>query len=153
MRRFQYKLESLLQIKMKLEDQAKLAYGNARMKLTKEEEKLEQLVIRKNTYEQELRLLRSDKLDILEIKRCEQAIDVIIMNIKQQTTIVKNAAHRLEVARIRLSEAMVERKTQEKLKEKAFEEYLSEFNSEERKEVDELNSFGYNDPSFHKEDI
>jgi flagellar FliJ protein len=73
-------------------------------------------------------------------------------NIKQQMTAVKNAVHRLEIARIRLSDAMIERKTQERLKEKAFEEYMLEFDAEERKEVDELNSFNYSKPAFNGED-
>jgi flagellar FliJ protein len=153
MKKFKYKMESILQIKSKLEDQTKIAYGNARMILTREEDKLEQMIKQKGSYEDNLRLLRSDRLDLLKIKQCEQAIDVIKMNIKQQNTAVKNAAHRLEVARIRLNNAMVERKAQEKLKEKAFEEYLLEFDSEERKEIDELNSFNYSNPSFHEEDV
>ncbi|HWT76298.1 MAG TPA: flagellar export protein FliJ [Mobilitalea sp.] len=152
MKKFIYSMENLLQIKQKLEDQMKIAYGNARLRLTMEEEKLEQMESRKKSYEEELRSLRSDRLDIIKIKQCEQAIDVMKMNIKQQATVVKNAAHRLEVARIRLSDAMVERKTQERLKEKAFEEYLLEFDAEERKEIDELNSFHYSNPTLPEED-
>lgn len=152
MKKFRYRMENLLQIKLKLEDQMKIAYGNARMRLTQEEEKLDQLKLKKGSYEDELRKLRSDILDIMKIKLCEQAIEVMKQNIKQQTTAVKNAAHRLEVARIRLSDAMVERKTQERLREKAFEEYLLEFDAEERKEVDELNSFNYNNPKLSEED-
>jgi flagellar FliJ protein len=139
-------MENLLQIKFKLEDQMKIAYGNARIRLTQEEDKLDQMKKKKASYEEELRFLRTDRLDILKIKQCEQAIEVMKQNIKQQMTAVKNAAHRLEVARIRLNDAMIERKTQERLKEKAFEEYLIEFDAEERKEVDELNSFHYNNP-------
>jgi flagellar FliJ protein len=145
-------MENLLQIKRKLEDQMKIAYGNARLRLTKEEEKLERMVQKRITCEEELRLLRSDKLDILRIRQCEQDIEVMKQNIRQQTTAVKNAAHRLEIARIRLNDAMVERKTQERLKEKAFEEYLLEFDAEERKEVDELNSFHYSDSMLSEED-
>lgn len=152
MKKFIYPMENLLQIKSKLEEQAKIAYGNARLRLTQEEEKLEQFVKIKTAYEEELRALGSGKLDILKIKQCEQAIDTMKSNIKQQTTVVKNATHRLEVARIRLSNAMVERKTQERLKEKAFEEYLQLFDAEERKEVDELNSFRYNKPNPSEED-
>jgi len=152
MKKFQYNMENLLLIKMKLEDQAKIAYGNARLRLTKEEQKLEQMVQKKLSYEDELRVLRSAILDLLKMKQCEQAIEVMKMNIKQQTTVVKNANQRLEVARIRLSDAMVDRKTQERLKEKAFEEYLLEFDAEERKEVDELNSFHYNNPTLDEED-
>jgi flagellar export protein FliJ len=152
MKKFQYQMESILQIKLKLEDQAKNNYGNARMRLNQEEEKLEQLFQQKGSYEEDLRKLRMNCLDLLEIRMCEQAIDVMKMKIKQQTATVKNAAHRLEVARIRLNDAMVERKTQERLKEKAFDEYILEFNSEERKEVDELNSFNYNKPTFQEEE-
>ncbi len=152
MKKFRYSMENLLQVKMKLEDQVRIAYGNARQRLTMEEEKLESMYLRKSTYEEELRYLRSDKLDIFQIKQCEQAIEVMKLNIKQQTTVVKNAAHRLEVARIRLHDAMVERKTQERLKEKAFEEYLLEFDAQERKEIDELNSFLYSNPALFEED-
>lgn len=152
MKKFRYSMENLLQIKLKLEDQAKIAYGNARYKLTLEEEKLEQMKNKKTSYEEELKYLRSGRLDLLKIKQVEQAIDVMKLNIKQQTTVVKNAAHRLEVARIRLNDAMAERKTQERLKEKAFEEYMLEFDSEERKEIDELNSFQYSNPKDDEEE-
>ncbi len=153
MKKFRYKMESALQIKIKLEDQMKIAYSNARLRLTQEEEKLEQMNKAKDAYENELRLLRSGKLDLQKILLGEKAIDIVNKTIKQQTSAVKNAAHRLEIARIRLSDAMVERKTQEKLREKAFEEYLLEFDIEERKEVDERNSFHYSNPALHKEDI
>lgn len=153
MKKFMYKMESVLQIKFKLEDQAKIAYGNARHRLSIEEEKLQKLVNQKSSYEDEMKILRLDRLDLFKIHQCTQAIDIMKINIKQQTTTVKNADHRLEVARIRLHNAMVERKTHEKLKEKAFEEYLLEFDSEERKEIDELNSFHYSNPALQKEDI
>lgn len=145
-------MENLLQVKKKLEDQAKIAYGMARLRLTKEEEKLEQLKQRKDGYENELRSLRSNKLDLLKIRQCETALEAMGQSIKQQTTAVKNAAHRLEIARIRLNDAMVERKTQERLKEKALDEYMLEFDAEERKEVDELNSFNYSKPALDGED-
>ncbi len=153
MKKFQYKMESIFQIKTKLEDQAKLVYGNAKAKLMTEEEKMLLMQRKATAYENELRCLRSDRLDLLKIRQCEQAIDVLKMNIKQQATIIKNAAHRVEVARIRLNDAMVDRKTQEKLKELALEEFMYEYELEERKEADERNSFNYSNPAFHKEDI
>ena len=145
-------MENLLQVNKKLEDLAKIAYGVARLRLTKEEEKLDNMMLRKKAYENELRELWSAKLDLLKLKQCEQAIEVMRLNIKQQNSVVKNAAHRLEIARIRLNDAMVERKTQERLKEKAWDEYILEFDAEEQKEVDELNSFNYSRPAFNEED-
>lgn len=152
MKKFKYSMENLLQVKLKLEDQAKIAYGNARLRLTKEEEKLELLEKRKASYEDELRRLRTDILDLMKIRHTEEAIDIMKQKIIQQIAAVRNAAQRLEVARIRLSNAMVERKTQEKLKEKAWEEYLLVFDAEERKAVDELNSFNYSNSTPGKED-
>jgi flagellar FliJ protein len=145
-------MENLLQVKKKLEDQMKIAYGIARQNLSKEEEKLELMTRKKISYENELRLLRSDRLDILHIKQCEQAIEIMKKNITQQAAAVKNAQHRLEVARIRLNDAMINRKTQEKLRENALEEYMLEYEAEEQKEVDELNSFNYSGPEHIKED-
>lgn len=145
-------MENILQVKKKLEDQMKIAYGTARMRLNKEEEKLESMIQKETSYQDQLRVLRSDRLDIMQIKQCEQAVEFMKMNIKQQNIAVKNAAQRLEVARIRLHDAMVERKTQERLKEKAFDNYKIEYDAEERKEVDELNSFNYNNSKPDEED-
>ncbi len=152
MKKFRYSMENLLQIKRKLEDQARIAYGTARLRLTREEEKLEQFKQRKTSYEDELRSLQTAKLNILQIRQCEHAIEQMKESIKQQATVVRNAAHRLEVSRIRLNDAMVERKTQDRLKEKALDEYMLEFDAEERKEIDELNSFHYSSEALYEED-
>lgn len=151
MKKFKYSMENLLQVKLKLEDQAKIAYGNARLRLTKEEQKLKNMEITKASYEDEMRSLRSDILDITKIKQCADAIEVMKQNIKLQLTVIKDAQQKLEEARVKLHHAMVERKTQEKLKEKAWGEYLLEFDMEERKEIDELNSFRYSNPAKGKE--
>lgn len=152
MKKFRYNMENILQVKLKLEEQAKIIYGNARLRLTKEEQKLEQMEKQKASYEDELRSYRSDKLDIMKIRHSAEDIEVMKNNIKQQIIAVKNASQRLEVARIRLNDAMVERKTHDKLKEKAFLNYMLEFDSEERKEVDELNSFHYSNTPLGEED-
>lgn len=152
MKKFNYSMESLLKIKVKLEEQAKIAYGNARIRLTQEEEKQKLLEMKKEAYENELRNLRSDRLNIIKIKQCQEAIEIMKVSIKQQILIVKNATQKLEVARIRLNDAMVDRKIQDKLKEKALEEYMLEMDAEERKEVDELISFNYSNPTLSKED-
>lgn len=136
-------MESILQINIKLEDQAKNNYSNARNRLTEEEERLAQINKRKKTYQDELRQLKSMKLDLLKIKECEQAIEFMEHKKQKQSNIVRNAENRLEIARIRLNTAMIERKMQEKLKENAWAEYLEEYEAEQQKEVDELNSFNY----------
>ncbi len=153
MKKFRYSMENLLQVKVKLEDQAKIAYGNARLILNREEDKLKELESKKALYVDEQRSLRQAKLDLLKIKTSEEAVKIMEEKIKQQQMVVRNARQRLEVTRIRLNNAMVERKTQEKLKDKAWENYRLEFEAEERKEIDELNSFQYSNPRLIEEDI
>lgn len=152
MMKFKYKMQNILDIKLKIEDQEKLLYSDARGKLTQEEEKLKLLEDRKVAYEQELRNTIQVKLNLLEIKRLENAVENLKYYIKLQLLEVKKAEKALEVARIRLNKAMMERKTHEKLKEKAWDNYLIEMNSDERKEVDQLVSFQYNNPTEYEED-
>ena len=135
MKKFKYSMESILQINIKLEDQAKNNYSNARNRLTEEEERLAQINKRKKTYQDELRQLKSMKLDLLKIKECEQAIEFMEHKKQKQSNIVRNAENRLEIARIRLSTAMIERKMQEKLKENAWAEYLEEYEAEQQKKL------------------
>lgn len=152
MTKFIYKMESILQIKYKMEEQAKTAYGNAHARLIKEQKKLEELVDKKQYYEDKLTNLMHSKLKILDIKQCENDIEIMKYYIKLQQVEVKKAEQQLEAARIRLNDAMVERKTHENLKEKAFEAFMLEYEAEQRKEIDELVSFQYNNPTDDQEE-
>lgn len=152
MTKFIYKMESILQIKYKMEEQAKTAYGNAHARLIKEQKKLEELVDKRQYYEDKLTNLMHSKLKILDIKQCENDIEIMKYYIKLQQVEVKKAEQQLEAARIRLNDAMVERKTHENLKEKAFEAFMLEYEAEQRKEIDELVSFQYNNPTDDQEE-
>lgn len=145
-------MESILQIKYKMEDQAKTAYGNAHAKLINEQKKLEELVNKRQYYEDKLTNLMHSKLKLLDIKQCENDIEIMKYYIKLQQIEVKKAEQQLEAARIRLNDAMVERKTHENLKEKAFEAFMLEYEAEQRKEIDELVSFQYNNPTDDQEE-
>lgn len=147
MTKFIYQMENILNIKYKMEDQAKTAYGAARMKLSEEEDKLFRLKLKIVKYQDKIRILMQSRLKLLDIRMCEEAIEVTKHHIKQQQLAVKKAEQQLETARVRLNAAMLERKTHEKLKEKAFENFCMEFEAEERKEIDELVSFKYNNPT------
>jgi flagellar FliJ protein len=145
-------MESILKIKIKLEEQAKITYAEARNRLTIEEEKLSNLENKKIFFEDEQREQTKNRLYINKIKQLSEAIDIMKEKIEQQTAIVRTATQRLEIARIRLNSAMIERKTQEKLKEKAWHEYMMEVTAEEQKEIDERNSYNYSDFLLYEED-
>lgn len=143
MKKFIYRMQSVLDIKYKIEEQERVNYGLAKAKLIEEEKKLQVLVCRKDEYQQKFRSLVNDSLKVKEIIHALKAVDTMKDMIYMQIQVVKREEQLVEVARIRLNAAVVERKTQENLKEKAFEEFKIEYELEERKEIDELVSFQY----------
>ncbi|MBQ4531510.1 MAG: flagellar export protein FliJ [Lachnospiraceae bacterium] len=143
MTKFVYKMQNILDIKFKLENQAKTSYANARAKLEEEEEKLRALRAKRTDYEENYRRVLSDVLDIRELNFCMQGMEQIQEAIKNQIVAIHVAEMNLEAAREHLQEVMQERKTHEKLKEYAFDEYVKEVSAEESKEIDELVSYNY----------
>lgn len=143
MAKFKYRMQNILNIKYKLEDQAKTEFMLANRKLQEEEVKLQQLKERKAFYEEEGRSLLASTLKLDKIKQNREAIISMEELIKKQLVCVEEAKRQVERKAARLSELMQERKAQEKLKEKAFEEFLQEENAKESKEIDELVSFTY----------
>lgn len=143
MARFLYKMQNILDIKEKLEEQAKMEYAQARIRLNEEEDRLAHLRRRKSEYESAACGLLSDTLKIREIKDNHTAIRKMQELIASQKIAVAAAERALEAKRQKLQEVMQERKTQEKLKEHAFEDFVRELNSAESKEIDELTSYSY----------
>ena len=143
MAKFVYRMQNILNIKNKLETQAKNAYVAARNRLNEEEERLNGLFQQKKSYEDAYRRQLAGVINVRDITMCKNAIELSKNMIKRQLVEVKVAGKNLEAAQIRLNEVMKERKIQEKLKEKAFEEFLQELNDQEKKEIDELVSFRF----------
>lgn len=143
MAKFIYKMQNLLTIKEKLEDQAKSAFGAAKAKLDEEEAKLLALEGKKEGYEKLLSEKMEGKLNIMEIRQTEDAIEIMKYKMKMQSIAVTTAMQQLELSRIKLNEAIQERKIQENLKEQAFLNFMEELKAEEQKEVDERVSFMY----------
>lgn len=143
MAKFKYRMQNILDIKQKLEESAKMEFGEANVRVMEEEEKLAVIEDRKRAYENEAGRLRSAKLQVADIKNNTKAISVLGDMKKVQESEVDKAKNILEQKRVKLQVAMQERKTQEKLYENAFEEFVREENARESKEVDELTSYVY----------
>jgi len=140
---FRYKMQSILDIKLKMETQAKQEFAQAKLILDREEEKLEALYARKREYEERAKDLLNGKLDLQEISDNNVAILRTDEFIAEQKKRVSKAEQLLEKARVKLQEVMRERKVQETLKEKAFEAFLQEEKQQESKEIDQLTSYKY----------
>ena len=138
---FRYKMKNVLDVKMKLEDQAKAAFAEAMAILNAEEEKLQNLIDRREWYEEEGRRMRSASIDVGELRDNTRALDNLKEQIEAQRENVKTAQAGVDRARNELNVAMQERKIQEKLRDNAFEEFVHELNAAESKEIDELVSY------------
>ena len=74
MAKFAYRMQSILDIKEKMEGQAKIAYGVANAKLMDEQGKLQQIMIRKAGYESQARNLVNGTIDVPKIKECKRCL-------------------------------------------------------------------------------
>ncbi len=145
MAKFAYRMQNILDVKMKMENQAKISYGIANAKLMDEQAVLREIMRRRAGYENEARELVSGTIDVQKIRDCKRAIDTMKSKQRTQMMNVHVAEKNLEAARLHLNKMMVERKTHEKLKERAFEEFKQELQYAENKEIDELVSYTYHD--------
>lgn len=141
MARFRFSLQNVLDIKVKMETQAKQEFSAAAAKLEEEENKLGNLIQKKWNLEAEAVRLLEGNLNFRDIddnslsrRQTEEAIEA-------QKLEIKKAEELLEMARVKMAEAVMERKTYERLREKAFEEFVREENRAEGKTVDELTSY------------
>lgn len=142
--KFRYKMQNILDLKEKMEEQAKTEFSAKTEKLRREELKLTLIYDDINKYEDKIRSMNNDRLDILELKQCNNAINIKKHQAKAQQKVIVMAEKDVDIARGKLNQVMVDRKTQEILKDKAFEEYKRELEAEESKEIDEIVSFQYN---------
>ncbi len=145
MAKFKYRMQNILNVKMKLESQAKIAYGIANQNYLEEQRKLQEIILRRTGYEKALKETMTGVIDVRKVSHARNDVNTMKTLMRRQMIEVHKAEMALEDARKALNEVMIERKTHEKLKEKAFEQYKEELKAEESKEIDQLVSYTYND--------
>ena len=123
MAKFRYSLQNILNIKEKMETQAKQEFGTAQAALNVEIEHLERLKARRREYEEESGGLLQGKLDLRAIEENKEAL------LKMDSLV---AAQCIRV---------------DKAKENVFEAFLQEENHAESKAIDELTSYTYGQKS------
>lgn len=136
-------MQGILDIKEKLETQAKVEFTLAQNRLDEENEKLTTLQTRKENYLQEGRKLRKNELHVKDLRENRDAILRMDDFIKNQMKVVAAAEKEVDRARAKLNQVMQERKTHDRLKEKALEAYKAEENKEDAAIINELTSYTY----------
>lgn len=141
MAKFRYKMQSILDVKEKLENKAKQDFAQANARLDAEKVKLVELQKRRSYYMEEGLRLRLEKIDIRKIRENKMAVLKMDEYIKNQMVQINLASREVEKARSVLQTLMQERKAHEKLKENAFEEFMKEEQAQESKEIDQLTTY------------
>ncbi len=138
---FRFRMQSILDMKAKLEEQAKIEFAQAQQKLMEEQELLSQVIRRKEDYIAYGIELRNQAINVQEILDNKSAIEYMQELEKQQRLAVNVAQKGVDAASRKMMDAITQTRTYEKLKEHAFEEFLQEENRAESKEIDQLNSY------------
>ena len=99
MAKFVFKLQNILSIKEKLEDQAKAEYGMEIIKLREEEDCLKLLIHKKESYQQELKEALAQILVLFEIKKLEHGVEIVKDRIEMQKIIIKKQQKKVDQAR------------------------------------------------------
>ena len=98
--KFRYSMQSVLDIKYRLEDQAKGVYAAAKLRYEEEVEKKERLEEQKRRYEDALQKLMLNRLDFREIQFTKTGIEAIEDAIKKQKRAVAIAKHEIGRAHV-----------------------------------------------------
>ena len=147
---YKFKMQSVLDIKEKLETQAKQDFANANLKLLEEEALLDKIVRKKEGYVEEGVKLRDGIIDPVAIEINKRAVEVMEDQEEAQKKEVAIARKNVDAARKKMMDARMETKTYEKLKEDDFNEFMMEQGKIESKDIDELNSFRFSERAKSK---
>jgi len=142
--KFIFRLESLFQVKIKLEEQCKLEYGLALAALEAEKQKKAAMEAQRQETLHSFKSKLAVAVDSEAFRQHNLFLDALKHRIHAQEKVIAKAEAFAEEKRLALVEAMKERKTLEKLKETEYEEYLLEENKAEQKRVDAIVSYQFN---------
>ena len=138
---FKFQFQSILDLKVRLEDAKKNEYGRIIALLNEEKEVL-------NSYKKEMLDLQenikgkiSAGFTVTEIITMNQYIVIIDNKIQRQNKKIEELKILVEKKRLELVQAAKEKKMFETLKEKKFEEYREMMNRREQQDIDELITF------------
>ncbi len=147
MAKFIYEMQNILDLKEQMQTQAEQAFGAALQIVATKEEDLRTLRLKKLDYEDAYRKASKGNVVIRDLNDYNKAIANVNAQIKAKLVELEVANKNLELARVKLDNAMKEKKIYEQLKEAAFEEFKIELQKEESKEIDELVSYTYSTKS------
>ncbi|PYG89821.1 flagellar FliJ protein [Ruminiclostridium sufflavum DSM 19573] len=145
MQKFAFRLESVLKLKVQMEDNAKNNLARSTKELERQKAYLEELNNVKNASVSSLSGEVDEGIPVYRVRLYNNYLSLMKEKIINQKENVNVAQDNVDTNREGLIKAMQERKVIEKLKERKFEDYIKEQNKSEQIIIDELNSFKFKD--------
>ena len=141
---FNFKFQSILDLKIRIEDQKKSKYGEAKEELNHQQDKLN-VLLEERGYQYNLMRDKGKKgLTPKDLIIYNNYMSRLKRSIELQNVVVDRAKKAVEQARLELVEAAKQRKMFETLKEKKLEEYWEDYYKKEQAQLDEIVSYKYN---------
>lgn len=141
MRRFTFRLQSILNIREKKLEDERLKLAEIISKLETQKDILLEMNEKKENLEKELSdLLNNQVLDIQFTVNYKGYIKQLSDDIKTQFEVIKRTQSELSEQQKKVSETYREVKILEKLKEKQYKDFLFEYEQSQIKEIDDITS-------------
>lgn len=143
MAKFVFKFQTILELKIQIEENLKNELGKAIQKLELEKEILRGIEQEREASIDEFNEVSSQGTVVEKLREYTSYISYLKGRIELQKENVNYAQNDVDRYREQLIAAMQEREMLEKLREKKHEEYMKEQLKQEQKEIDEVVSFKY----------
>lgn len=141
--KFKFRLQSLLNVKLRLEDNLKNELGKAIQMLEHEKTLLFALENEMEACRQELSVGFMGKITVGKIRKYNLYIEAVSVKIKAQNDRVNNALKNVDKVRNELLKVVKDRQILEKYKEKKYSDYMLEQAREEQMINDEITSYKF----------
>lgn len=144
MGKFVFRMQSLLNVKIQIENSLKNELGKAVQELERQKDVLREIELEREEYIGRVNSECVEGISVGKLREFNTYIVYLNDRSRLQKENIKKAQNNVDKYREQLIKAMQEKEMLEKLKEKKYEEYLREQLKEEQKLNDEIVSFNYN---------
>ncbi|MFV9509858.1 flagellar export protein FliJ [Tepidibacillus sp. LV47] len=141
MKKFQFHLQKVIDIKEKNRELVEWSYTKILNDLQKEEKKLADLFSDKQQIEKQLSDEQKKGITIIKLQQVYDYLAFLRSQINQQKEMIKKQEHQLQEKKDELKEAKIEEKIWHHYKDKRLQEYLLESKRDEQKQIDELATY------------
>lgn len=138
MKKFRYRLESLLKVKAHLEKEAQKEHAVAREKVLDQQERLGDIRKQRESTVGAQRSRLTGNLSVAGLLVCSRYLVKLKKDLLSGSEVLRGLEIETDKKRQELIDAARQREIYEKLKEKQRKDYYEEFNRVERKETDEI---------------